>query len=491
MTSTVPATRRRDALGLLMPGVAGTTLPDWLGALLQEGLGGVCLFGHNVESPEQVAELTAAIYELNPEAIVAIDEEGGDVSRLHQHAGSPFPGNAVLGRLDDIDITRAVAHEVGAELASVGVYLTLAPDADVNSNPDNPVIGVRSFGADPAAVAAHTAAWIEGVQAAGVAACAKHFPGHGDTSSDSHVAEPVVTADAATLAVREFVPFRAAVDAGTMTIMTSHIRVPAFDPEAVATFSSTILGDVLRKDLGFEGVVVTDALDMIGASGERGIPAAAVAAVAAGSDLLCLGSNNPESEINAVADALVNAVGSGELSPGRLADAVGRCDALAQWLADQRRSRNQQQVEGLQEPALSPCEVAASFTLSDFAKEVLGTRRRPVQWVMIEPKSNFAIGVTPFGPFFDGGAKPSMIVPIENRRLADDYVADPDGLTVIVGREIHRDKGALDAATSIAGRSHAVIVDMGFAHCDRVDIATFGASRLVGQALLDLVEEHE
>ncbi len=491
MTSTVSATRRRDALSLLMPGVAGTTLPDWLGALLREGLGGVCLFGHNVESPEQVAELTAAIYELNPQAIVAIDEEGGDVSRLHQHAGSPFPGNAVLGRLDDIEITRAVAHGVGAELAGVGVYLTLAPDADVNSNPDNPVIGVRSFGADPDAVAAHTAAWIEGVQAAGVGACAKHFPGHGDTSSDSHVAEPVVTADAATLAAREFVPFRAAIDAGTKTIMTSHIRVPAFDPDAVATFSSTILGDVLRKDLGFEGVVVTDALDMIGASGERGIPAAAVAAVAAGSDLLCLGSNNPESEINAVADALVNAVDIGELSPGRLADAVGRCSALAQWLADQRRSGNPQQVEGPQRPALSPGQVAASFTLSDHAKQVLDTSRRPVQWVMIEPTSNFAIGVTPFGPFFDGGAKPSMIVPIENRRLADDYVADPDGLTVIVGREIHRDEGALDAATSIAGRTNAVIVDMGFAHCDQVDIATFGASRLVGQALLDLVEAHE
>ena len=290
-----------------MPGFVGTELPDWVGSLLENGLGSICLFGHNVETPAQVAALTASIYSANPHAIISVDEEGGDVSRLHQRDGSPFPGNAVLGRLDDVDVTRSVAREVGTQLAAVGIHLTLAPDADVNSNPKNPVIGVRSFGADPVAVAEHTAAWTEGVQAAGVAACAKHFPGHGDTSTDSHLSEPVVAAAAATLADRELVPFSSAIAAGTKAIMTSHIHVPALDPDNVATFSDTILGDLLRDRLGFDGVIVTDALDMVGASGTRGMPAAAVAAVAAGSDLLCLGSNNSEREVGDIVEALVAA----------------------------------------------------------------------------------------------------------------------------------------------------------------------------------------
>ena len=487
MTSIDGQASRRDALGVLMPGFIGTTLPGWVAALLRDGLGGVCLFGHNVESPAQVAALTSAIYAANPQAIVSVDEEGGDVSRLHQREGSPFPGNAVLGRIDDLHITRSVGHEVGARLARLGIHLTLAPVADVNCNPDNPVIGVRSFGADAAAVAAHSASWIEGVQAAGVAACAKHFPGHGDTSADSHVTEPVVVADAATLDARELVPFRAAVAAGTKTIMTSHIRVPALDPDAVATFSPIILGDVLRGRLGFDGVVVTDALDMVGASGERGIPGAAVAAVAAGADLLCLGSNNSEGEIAAVVDALRAAVDTAALPHGRLADAGRRCSELAGWIADQRHLADAPDTASA-EPVVDRRTLAASFTLSDHAEAVFGSGARPVRWVRIDHEPNVAIGETPFGPFFDGGAEPSLVVPVDDRGLADAYVAESDVVTMVVGREFHRDAGARAAATSIAARSTTVVVDMGFAESERVDIATFGASRLVGEALLELVE---
>ena len=470
-----------------MPGFVGTELPDWLRVLLENGLGSICLFGHNIEAPAQVAALTASIYSANPHAIVAIDEEGGDVSRLHQRDGSPFPGNAILGRLDDVEVTRSVAREVGIQLANVGIHLTLAPDADVNSNPENPVIGVRSFGQDPIAVAAHTAAWTRGVQEAGVAACAKHFPGHGDTSTDSHVSEPVVAADAATLSVRELSPFSAAIAAGTKTIMTSHIRVQALDPENVATFSEAILGDLLRARLGFDGVIVTDALDMVGASGTRGIPAAAVAAIAAGADLLCLGSNSSESKIRDVAEALVTAETAGELPVGRLANAADRCIALGQWTADQRRHADELVTETEREPILSTQQVAASFALSERASAVLASLAQPVRWVRIEPEPNVAIGTTPLGPFFEGGAVPSLVVPIDDRSVAADYVPEPDMLTIVVGRELHRDEGALGAATIIKARSEALVVDMGFAHSDDVDIATFGASRLVGEALIELL----
>ena len=487
MTAVRPSEPRRHALGLLMPGFVGTELPDWLRVLLENGLGGICLFGHNIETPAQVAALTASIYSANPHTIVSIDEEGGDVSRLHQRDGSPFPGNAVLGRLDDLEITRSVAREVGNQLAAAGIHLTLAPDADVNSNPNNPVIGVRSFGADPDAVAAHTAAWTQGVQAAGVAACAKHFPGHGDTSTDSHVSEPVVTADMATLSDRELVPFSAAIAAGTKTIMTSHICVPAIDPDNVATFSDAILGDLLRGRLGFDGVIVTDALDMVGASGKRGLPAAAADAVAAGADLLCLGSNNSEREVADIVEALVRADAARELPTGRLTDAAGRCLALGQWTADQRRRAEESVVEAEREPVVSAGQIAASFALSERATAVLAAAPQPVRWVRIDSEPNVAIGATPLGPFFEGGAAPSLVVPLEDRSVAASYVPEPGVLTIVVGRELHRDEGALGAATTIQARSEALVVDMGFAHSDHVDIATFGASRLAGEALIELV----
>ena len=269
--------------------------------------------------------------------------------------------------------------------------------------------------------------------------------------------------------------------------MTSHIRVPALDPDTVATFSHTILGDVLRGRLGFDGVVVTDALDMIGASGTRGIPAAAVAAVAAGADLLCLGSDTPEREVDDIVDALVNADLDGDLPTGRLADAADRCVALARWAADRRRTRPPD-TAATREPVVSARRVAASFTLSARAETVLAKGAQPVRWVQIEPEPNVAVGRTPLGPFFEGGAVPSLVVPIDDRALADDYFAEPGVLTVVVGRELHRDEGALAAATTIAGRSEALVVDVGFTHSDQVDIATFGASRLVGEALLELLK---
>jgi len=176
------------------------------------GLGGIVLYGRNVESPEQLAALTGSLHAERPELLVGIDEEGGDVTRLEASTGSSYPGNLALGVGSDVGLTRAVAASMGAELAAAGVDLDLAPDADVNSNPDNPVIGVRSFGSDPRLVSEHVAAFVEGLQGAGVAACAKHFPGHGDTSVDSHLDLPVVNDDPRASGALE--PFRAAIAVG-------------------------------------------------------------------------------------------------------------------------------------------------------------------------------------------------------------------------------------------------------------------------------------
>ena len=168
---------RRDILTTLLPGFDGPEAPEWVLDRLRDGLGGVCIFGQNVESAEQLRALNATLRAANPDAVIAIDEEGGDVTRLFYDRGAPFPGNAVLGRIDDVALTRRVAAAVGEALVATGCTLTFAPDVDVNANPDNPVIGVRSFGADAQLVARHTAAWIEGLQQTGVACTLHTVPG--------------------------------------------------------------------------------------------------------------------------------------------------------------------------------------------------------------------------------------------------------------------------------------------------------------------------
>ena len=178
----------------VMASFDGGTLPEWARRRLAGGMGGICLFGENVTSIEAIGRLCAAIHEAAPDAIVSLDEEGGDVTRLYYQVGSPHAGHAALGAVDYPTLTRAVAQDIGSELRAVGVDLDLAPVADVNSNSLNPVIGVGSFGAEPELVARHVAAFVDGLQTAGVGACLKHFPGHGDTVADSHVALPVAEA---------------------------------------------------------------------------------------------------------------------------------------------------------------------------------------------------------------------------------------------------------------------------------------------------------
>ena len=467
------------SLAVLLPGFAGTTLPEWVEQRLRDGLGGVCLFGMNITSRDQLAELTAAIYAANPHAIIAIDEEGGDVSRLYQDRGAPFPGNALLGRLDDAALTERVGAQVGWELRVAGVNLTLAPDADINSNPNNPVIGVRSFGTDPQLVARHVAAWTRGLEATGVASCAKHFPGHGDTAADSHHDLPVIDVDAQTLEARELVPFRAAVAAGARTIMTSHIVVPAYEAEEPATFSRRILTDLLRDELGFTGVIVTDALDMAGASSRRGIPGAAVGALAAGAELLCIGTKNTDEQMAAILVAIDAAVSDGTLPSDSVEAAAAHVRALGKQLARERDeiSVPDDLVLG-QVRGLTLDEVQRAWEISANARATLARcAGLPLAWVALSAVPNMAVGQSPWGPFAAGVT-------------ATDAAAVPVGtLAVAVGKDLHRNPAARESIARLRAAGDVLVVDMGWPEPSfaGVDIATFGASRLVGSALLDLI----
>ncbi|MBA2465651.1 MAG: glycoside hydrolase family 3 protein, partial [Nocardioidaceae bacterium] len=326
------------ALSVLLPGFTGTTLPGWLRSAVAEGLGGVCLFGHNVEGPEQVRALTAALRAERTDVLVASDEEGGSVTRLDAGLGSPWPGAATLGALDDPDATYGVALGLGREARAAGVDLVLAPVLDVNCEPDNPVIGVRSFGATSELVARHGVAFTRGLRDADVIACAKHFPGHGATRTDSHVGLPVLDVDVETWRGRDLPPFESAVAAGVPSIMTAHVVVRALDADP-ATTSAPVLR-ILRDDLGFDGAIVSDALDMRAISDGVGRAAGAVRALAAGVDLLCVGNPvfpdgyDEEGVLEEIVDAIVTAVLTGALPRARLEDASRRVAALGpRWAA--------------------------------------------------------------------------------------------------------------------------------------------------------------
>ncbi|MGA4838230.1 glycoside hydrolase family 3 protein [Streptomyces sp. G45] len=334
MASTSHPQLTRLANSVLQPGFVGTTAPDWVRRRIADGLASVVLFGRNIESPEQVAALTASLRAENPDLIVAIDEEAGDVTRIDARTGASWPGNLALGAIDDTALTERVARDIGRQLREIGVSLDYAPSADVNSNPMNPVIGVRSFGARTDVVARQTAAWVRGLQSAGVAACAKHFPGHGDTSVDSHHGLPRFTADAEEIARTALPPFTAAMEAGVRAVMTAHMLVPAHDGELPATLSRPIVHDLLRGQLGFTGLVVTDGIEMSAVSGPYGIGGATVRAVAAGVDAVCVGGESAEEATTVdLADALVRAVLDGTLPEERLADAATRVREFAAWSA--------------------------------------------------------------------------------------------------------------------------------------------------------------
>ena len=271
--------------GLLMIDLAGPRLSGDERALLSERQpGGVCLFGRNVVDRFQVADLVAELRSLvGPELLVAVDQEGGGVVRI---TDLPYPPSAMaLGAVDDTRLTREVAVATGRGLRSVGLNVDFAPVADVNSNPGNPVIADRSFGADPQHVARQVAAFVDGLQSTGVAATLKHFPGHGDVDVDSHLDLPTLDKTPEMLERLEWLPFQAGIDAGAAAVMTAHIQLPAVDADLPGTLSPAIVTGLLRHRLGFEGVVFSDALEMKAIARRWGTPEAAVLALAAGVDM--------------------------------------------------------------------------------------------------------------------------------------------------------------------------------------------------------------
>jgi beta-N-acetylhexosaminidase len=340
---------------------------QFLDVLRRQHVGGVVLFRHkNMGSLAEVRGLTQALQHAaaesgQPPLLITADQEGGQLIAVDQT--TPFPGNMALGAAGSEGLAHKVGRALGKELSALGINVDFAPVCDVNSNPLNPVIGTRSFGEDPKLVARMSAALIRGLQSAGVAATAKHFPGHGDTSSDSHRGTPIVRHNAKRIRSVELAPFRAAVKSKVRLVMTAHIVMPALNGgsnELPATLSREILRDLLRRKMSFNGVVVSDALDMHAMEQGPGYVAETLAAVAAGIDLLLF--NHDLCRVEPAYTNLLQAARRGLLSDDEIHASARRIMALKNWI--KRQAQEPLAVIGCQEHLQLAQEVARkSITL--------------------------------------------------------------------------------------------------------------------------------
>ncbi len=321
----MPSNVRRDIGQLLIGSLPGTTITGEIRSLAREfSLGGVILFARNIEAPEQVAEIAIDVQTLATDLPlwVSVDQEGGRVARLK----APFtvwPPMAVLGRSGDEQLAVRFATALATELKAVGITLDYAPVLDIHTNPKNPIIGDRALGEDAESVARLGGAIIKALQENGVAACGKHFPGHGDTAVDSHLELPLVEHPPDRIRRVECVPFREAIRADVAFIMTAHVLVPSFDEQHPATLSRTIVQGLLRDELKFQGVILSDDLEMKAIAKTYTVPDAAVQAIAAGCDGLLVCSGDVEVQA-ATLEALVHAVEDQTIPYKRLEDALTR-----------------------------------------------------------------------------------------------------------------------------------------------------------------------
>jgi beta-N-acetylhexosaminidase len=323
----------------MLAGFRGHSIPVELRSLARDfDLGGVVLFARNVAEPAQVSDLAREAAELSRSAPVwvAIDQEGGRVQRVKAPL-TIWPPAATLGRADDLDLTRRFARALARELRAMGITFDFAPVLDVLTRKDNPAIGDRALSSDPAVVARHGVAMMQALQQQGLPACGKHFPGHGDAAVDSHEDLPIVDASPDRLAHVEWVPFRAAIDAGIDALMSCHLLVPSLDEQSPATLSSAVITDRLRGQLGFGGLVLTDDMDMKAISRRFAPGEAAARAIAAGCDgiLQCGGDLD---RVHAALEGLVRAIEDESLPARRVDDALARHAALkARYLSEDAR----------------------------------------------------------------------------------------------------------------------------------------------------------
>ena len=476
---------RRLAAGCLLGSFVGTDAPPWLIESIRAGLGGVLLFAQNVVADEQVARLCAQLRSARPDVIIAVDEEGGDVTRLDARSASETPCPAAFGYVDDVQLTEQAYAELGHRVRSLGIDVTLAPCADINSNPQNPIIGVRSFGETADLVSRHVTAAVAGFRRGGVTVCVKHFPGHGDTSDDTHLGTARISASMPTLTARELVPFTAAIEAGAEGVLTAHLVADALDDEPVSL--SAPWTTLLRETMRFDGVIVTDALDMDGVAAGRGIAGvadAAVRALRAGADFLCLGSNFDEAMTSTVIEAVLLELEHGTTTRSQLELSHKR---IASLRAD-RPAPGSMPSDAASRVAEGAIAVNGELPMGPFA--VLECR----------PRLSMASFNVSWGIAAELGQRgwPTMLIHETDdldARCAE-FIAIAGTLPILIvvrDAAVHQWQRDVIDRRLIAGRA-AVIAEMGWPTAWRPTsaayIVTHGAARISAQALIERLKEN-
>lgn len=477
------------AYGVIFPAVGRATVPQWVRHRADRGLGGFVLYDRAGRSLAEIKALVAALRDTCGQIHIATDEEGGAVSRLGTMSDElSSPGNYALGVVDDLSLTEAVARDIGESLSSVGIDWDFAPAVDVAVNPDTPN-GVRCFGSDRGRVGEHAAAWIRGLQAAGVSGCAKHFPGHGVSGTDAHLGTPVIDLKRDELVARYLDPFRAAIAAGVDSIMVSHDRLPLIDA-VPSSISAPVITGLLRKELGYDGVVITDALEMRGVRDVAPLGRAAVMALAAGADALCLGSWSFGVDADIAAAAIVEAVRDGRLAAARLEQAHHRLQNMG------RASSTRTTAPA----APGPSRARAAVVAARGAMEVTGVLPTPVHHFLVirlDPENSPAAGHGPSDISTYLTRVPD--VRVQTERLTDRTYAGHDMIGAITS-DFREEHGADGQVVIVVESPHrfpwqrellgvfrqltpdAVVVDTGFVHEDFSDfrawIRTHGPARL-------------
>ena len=459
----------RLILSTFSPGFGGAVVPEWIKPWLENGLGSVTLFASNTPNFETASNLISEIRSYNPDVLIAIDEEGGDVTRLFVREGSRYPTPALLGQCDDEDLTFRSYSSMGAVLRSLGVDITYAPVADVVAYENNPIVGVRSFGMSSDVVNRHVLQAVQGLQSSGVSACVKHFPGHGAVLEDSHHDLPRIKLSKNDYERTHIEPFKNAIASGVSAVMIGHLIAECLDPNLPASLSSKILRDYLRSELGFKGLIVTDALDMGAIGGPAKIHESALNALTAGADLLCFSGMGDQSQfvVNSF-DWIQSAFNHGEISEDSFIESSQRIGEI--------RAKNLNSIKVEQNidyrELISGFEVLGDVELSSSA----------INLVEIGTKPTIAAGDVSWGIH-----RELRSVGINCEIHASDAENLASKKLVVAFRDAYRDGPLLATLNRLNQRfPDAIFVDMGWPTREfepRNLIRAYGSSAIVSQAV--------
>lgn len=466
----------RTILSTFSPGFGGAVVPEWIKPWLDNGLGSVTLFASNTPNFEATATLISELRSYNSDVLVAIDEEGGDVTRLFVREGSRYPTPALLGQCDDEELTFQSYHSMGTVLRQLGIDITYAPVADVVAFENNPIVGVRSFGMSTDVVTRHVAQAIKGLQDAGIGACVKHFPGHGAVLEDSHHDLPRIKLSLADYETQHILPFKNAIDNGVAAVMIGHLIAEALDPELPASLSPKVIGQYLRGTLGFKGLVVTDALDMGAIGGPTMIHDSGFKALLAGADLLCFSGMGDQSQfVSSSFDYIKSALENDKLSLTGLEESGQR---IAQW-------RSKIPVRISKDESINFKDLIAGFEVTGSVELEPGV----VNLVEIGTKPTIAAGDVSWGMHRELRA-----VGI----ACDIHASDAESLAtkrlVVAFRDAYRDAPLLATLRRLYERyPDAIFIDMGWPTREFSPtnlIRAFGSSAVISQAVAARIRGH-